>query len=139
MKKPMKIKNPKTGKWIMKGGKTHKNLLNYYMSIHKSIPKSIPKSVPKSIPLHKKNFGWSAEAPLRRLQRKILLDRCGEECFLYPQSLKFPICSYTNMSCRKDCRGIRSAKIRALQWKDKNPLYGNIANLASELEKKLCL
>ena len=38
------------------------------------------------------------------------------------------------MDCKKDCRGILSAKIRARQWK-----YTEIGNVADTLYQKLCI
>lgn len=67
--------------------------------------------------------GWRKASPRRRGQRRELRENCGTGCFLLPDKLKFPICracrhqgSSVQCSCKRDCRGLLAAKIRARQW-----------------------
>ena len=80
-----------------------------------------------------KTSGWHENAPLLTSERKTLKEKCGSKCFLNPIENKFPICS-KSIDCKKDCRGILSAKIRARQWK-----YTEIGNVADTLYQKLCI
>jgi hypothetical protein len=78
--------------------------------------------------------GWSADAPKRGKERRLLKEKCGDECFLQPSSYGFPICPRClngQCSCQVDCRGLLAAKIRARQWK-----YENVADVAKKLEEK---
>ncbi len=68
-----------------------------------------------------------------------MLKKCGSSCFLLPNqkspgNSKFPICA--NGSCRKDCKGILSALIRAKQWEHKHPSYKKAASKAKSLYSK---
>ena len=76
--------------------------------------------------------GWHNDAPKSKTEKDDVLNKCGSKCFLNPSEKKFPICS-KNMSCKLDCRGILSAKVRARQWK-----YNNIGDKADTLYKKKC-
>ena len=77
--------------------------------------------------------GWTKASPKKGTQRKLLLKKCGNKCFLRPSNLGFPICQSfnNNKTCKKDCRGLLAAKIRARQWK-----YNSIANKAQKLAIK---
>lgn len=61
--------------------------------------------------------GWKEDSPRRGKERERLAEKCGDECFLLPESLKFPICSKLgiNKDCKVDSRGLVAAKIRAKQ------------------------
>lgn len=108
----------------------------------KTIPKSQPKKIAKTVKLlgntskrskasHTK--GWAASAPQRGKERALLKEKCGNECFLIPSKNKFPVCASLriNQGCSVDCRGVRSAKIRARQWG-----YYDVARKAEELQRK---
>ena len=108
----------------------------------KTIPKSQPKKIAKTVKLlgntskrskasHTK--GWGAAAPQRGKERTLLKEKCGNECFLIPSKNKFPVCASlrTNQGCSVDCRGVRSAKIRAMQWG-----YYDVARKAEKLQRK---
>jgi hypothetical protein len=82
--------------------------------------------------------GWTKASPKKGTQRKLLLKKCGNKCFLRPSNLGFPICPTlknnkkdNKKDCKKDCRGLLAAKIRARQWK-----YNSIARKAQKLAIK---
>lgn len=106
----MYIKNPLTGRDIKVGGSTYKKLQK--MGGH-----------PTS--------GWAIDAPKIGKQRHQLKQKCGDECFILPETEKFPICAKNN--CQIDCRGLISAKIRAHQHK-----YTNIYDKIDKLIEKNC-
>ena len=64
--------------------------------------------------------GWSADAPKRGYDRHLLKQRCGDKCFLQPETEGFPICPRcvdNQCNCEIDCRGLTAARIRARQYK----------------------
>lgn len=75
--------------------------------------------------------GWKQESPKKKSTRKKILKKCGDKCFLLPNSLKFPICPKN--SCQISCKGLLAAKIRAKQWK-----YENVAKKAKKIYNKKC-
>lgn len=74
--------------------------------------------------------GWAKRSPKLISQRRTLKSKCGSKCFLMPGKLKFPICA--KHSCKKDCKGITSAYVRARQWK-----YPEVAKKAKSLMKSM--
>jgi len=76
--------------------------------------------------------GWKTISPKNISDRRILLEKCGADCFLMPEALKFPICS-KEMDCKKNCSGILAAKVRANQWG-----YMDIAKKADRLYRENC-
>lgn len=56
--------------------------------------------------------GWSLKNPSTR-QRKVMLKKCGNKCFLGPNK-SFPICN--KGTCRINPRGVYAAYVRAKQW-----------------------
>ncbi len=74
--------------------------------------------------------GWRHQRPKSINQRRALLQKCGERCFLMPETLKFPICS--EKKCKVSCKGVVSAKVRAGQWK-----YDDVYEKASQLIEQL--
>jgi len=81
--------------------------------------------------------GWGIDAPRRGRERHLLLEKCGDRCFLIPEKESFPICtrcqSETECNCQLDCRGLNAAKIRAHQWK-----YENLYDTIDQLEREYC-
>ena len=80
--------------------------------------------------------GWSAEAPQKGLQRHQLKEKCGNKCFLIPDSEGFPICPKCyegKCTCEIDCRGLTAAKMRAHQFK-----YENLYEAIEQLQKAKC-
>jgi hypothetical protein len=63
------------------------------------------------------------------------MNRCGEACFLQPETEKFPICAALRegQGCAIDCRGLQAAYNRARQYK-----YNKVAEMARELLDKKC-
>ncbi len=59
--------------------------------------------------------GWKKQSP-KRSERKSMITKCGSACFLDPKNLKYPICQ--KRSCKRSCKGIVAAKIRASQYKN---------------------
>jgi len=77
--------------------------------------------------------GWKAAAPQRGEERHELMQRCGEGCFLQPDTEGFPICPSLRegKGCGIDCRGVTSALVRARQWG-----YENVAEEAKAIRKE---
>ena len=77
--------------------------------------------------------GWKAAAPQRGEERHELMQRCGEGCFLQPDTEGFPICPSLRegKGCGIDCRGVTSALVRARQWG-----YENVAEEAEAIRKE---
>lgn len=79
--------------------------------------------------------GWGDDAPKRGNERHLLKEQCGDQCFLMPDDEGFPICRRclnNACSCKIDCRGLTSAKIRAHQHQ-----YNEVYQAAEALEKKI--
>lgn len=76
---------------------------------------------------------WRVDAPQRGTPRKLLKSKCGDKCFLKPETLAFPVCPKLGIGrdCNIDCRGVASAKVRAHQWKHPE-LYDKIEQLERE-------
>jgi hypothetical protein len=79
----------------------------------------------------KPSKGWKDLSP-NRSERKKMLEKCGEKCFLIPEKLKFPICS-KKMDCKLNCEGIDSASARSGQYD-----YENVLKKAKSLYKRHC-
>jgi hypothetical protein len=56
--------------------------------------------------------GWSKQKPSTR-QRTIMLNKCGQKCFLGPNK-SFPICNKN--TCKVSKKGLYSAYIRAREY-----------------------
>ena len=148
------IVSPKTSKRIIVNGPTYNKLLTTkYAQAVKSAPRTtlIRKShqhhtgkVPKDITLPKsplrqatcrgsKTKGWKDAAPERGAERSALKHKCGNDCFLKPDSNGFPICAAlrSGKGCKADCRGIIAAKVRSGQWD-----YKDVREAAEKLGKK---
>jgi hypothetical protein len=72
---------------------------------------------------------WKTTSPKNSIERKRMIDKCGQKCFLLPNQLKFPIC---NDDCSYSCSGLVAAKVRAGQYK-----YDDVYRKADELLKLL--
>lgn len=149
------IISPKSGKMIMVGGPTYNQLLktSYASAVKKAkIVEKSPRSthqrqygkttsevhLTKSPVKQKsgrggKTKGWKEAAPKRGTERHELKKRCGEECFLKPDSEGFPICAAlkSGKGCKVDCRGIIAAKVRAGIWD-----YKDVHEVAVKLGKE---
>lgn len=77
--------------------------------------------------------GWAAAAPQKGRERHELMEKCGDQCFLFPETEGFPICAALRegRGCKVDCRGVTSALVRAKQWN-----YPRAAKSANALERK---
>jgi len=72
--------------------------------------------------MSKKNLpwsGWSYEKPGTH-EKTVMKLKCGKKCFLGPGK-SFPICKKN--TCNISSKGIYSAYIRALEWKNKRSTY----------------
>jgi hypothetical protein len=76
-----------------------------------------------------KTSKWNNIEPKTKSNRKSILDKCGNVCFLEPDTLGFPVCG-TN-SCNPTCSGIEAAYKRAREYH-----HDSIANKALGLKKK---
>lgn len=52
---------------------------------------------------------WKDRKPKSKGDRRDLLQRCGDKCFLIPDELKYPICS-SKGDCSYDCDGLRAGR-----------------------------
>lgn len=80
--------------------------------------------------------GWAADAPKRGRDRHLLKEKCGNKCFLLPDTEGFPICPKCFgdvCTCQIDCRGVLAAKIRARQYK-----YTQVAQAAEKIGNVKC-
>lgn len=59
--------------------------------------------------------GWTKVAPKTKSERESIKKRGGENCFLDPKNLKYPVCRKTDAEF--DCRGALAAYRRARQYK----------------------
>lgn len=130
-----KIKNPLTGRFIKINGPTYIKLIKDGILENKYTKQpfyNLEKlNYIESLNKHKPIKGWSNDSPKLLSQRRKMLQKCGDTCFLKPDTLSFPICP--NNICKIDCRGVTSAYIRASQWK-----YNNIKKTAKAIKKKKC-
>jgi hypothetical protein len=152
------IVSPKTGKFILVDGPTYNTLLKspYASQVKKakrverptksSHQKQFGKTTNvKDVKLQKssvkqqsgrggKTKGWKEAAPKRGAERNALKTKCGNECFLKPDSNGFPICASLRKGkndCKVDCRGIIAAQVRAGIWD-----YKDVHEAAMMLSKK---
>jgi hypothetical protein len=142
--------NPKTGRRIKVGGPTFIKLNEDNVKIKSPAFKSpSPSKRHKDTPISDRLFnqmmnmpvmkesigkgikGWN---PPKHSERPTLRDKCGEKCFLLPDSLSFPICPKCTgdmCKCNIDCRGLVAAKIRSKQHK-----YVNVRKTADKLSER---
>lgn len=82
------------------------------------------------------NRGWAADSPKRGTDRHLLKEKCGDRCFLVPETEAFPICPRCVdgiCQCELDCRSLPSAKSRAQQHK-----YTYLAPIIEQIQKSKC-
>lgn len=148
------IISPKSKKLILVDGPTYNQLLStkYASAVKKAeIVKKPKKShqrqygkTTSTVHLKKSNVrissgrggktkGWKDAAPKRGAERHELKKKCGNECFLKPDSEGFPICASLKYGkgCKVDCRGIIAAKVRSGEWD-----YKDVHEAAMKLSKK---
>lgn len=91
----------------------------------------------KEEPRGSRTRGWATDAPKKGRERHLLKSKCGDKCFLIPETEAFPICPRCEetgqeaCSCQIDCRGLTAAKIRAKQHKY-TELFPSIERLITE-------
>lgn len=145
-----KIKNPKTGKLIKKHGVIHGKLIEEGVDLSKE--KSVRKrkfkanekedkehlknlTINKSFKVDKSNDSWKEKKPHSKKERKDLMEKCGEECFLIPSRNKFPICNKItdeHSECSYNCKGLKAASSRAGEWG-----YKRVLKTSKRLTKEL--
>lgn len=74
--------------------------------------------------------GWRRSKPIPGVERHRMRSKCGRTCFLMPKEEKFPICAHD--TCKRSCKGLLSAKIRAKQWK-----YPSVARKADNIATRM--
>jgi hypothetical protein len=102
MDQEQEVINPFTGRMIKVNGPTYKKLMELG---------ELPIINRKS----KDDRDWSRDKPAKGQPSKNLLSKCGERCFLKPDTLQYPICQKVKSSnqCTVDCRALLSAKKKA--------------------------
>jgi len=118
------IENPTTGRLIRVGGPTFELLKGTDVML------DISTLVIKEDPI-KPTKGWRTASPKRGVERQLMRAQCGDQCFLDPLNLKFPICNKD--TCEIDCRGVLSAKVRASQFG-----YEDIRKKAEKIQREKC-
>jgi hypothetical protein len=66
------------------------------------------------------SYGWSLRSPQKGKERHLLMTKCGQKCFLVPNTEGFPVCAKYNSEnpkCAVDCGGVLSAYRRARQYR----------------------
>ena len=131
--------NPLTGNLIKVGGPVYKKLmrgkatkgmlLNFKSKAKK---RSVKRSLKRSVGRGGRTRGWKIASPGRGRERSVMKKKCGSKCFLSPARNGYPICARN--TCKPDCRGIISAKVRAGQYKETT-----VMELARRMERKFCL
>lgn len=131
--------NPLTGNLIKVGGPVYKKLmrgkatkgmlLNFKSKAKK---RSVKRSLKRSVGLGGRTRGWKVASPARGRERSAMKKKCGSKCFLSPPKNGYPICARN--TCKPDCRGIISAKVRAGQYKETT-----VMELARRMERKFCM
>ena len=131
------VKNPKSGRFIKVGGTLYNTLKkegvvfdSKRVKKKKFVPvldKKVKKkySINPSFGVDRSDVKWGEKKPHTRKERKMLHEKCGDDAFLLPTALKFPICNkMTNKKdkCTYNCRGLKGASSRAGEWKYKNVL-----------------
>jgi len=139
--------NPLTGNLIKVGGPVYKELmrgkatkgmlLNFKSkakkrSVKRHIKRSVKRSLKRSVGRGGRTRGWKVASPARGRERSAMKKKCGSKCFLSPVKNGYPICARN--TCKPDCRGIISAKVRAGQYKEKS-----VMSLARRMERKFCM
>ena len=147
--------NPLTGNLIKVGGSVYKKLmrgkatkgmmLNFKSkakkrsvkrslkrSVKRSLKRSVKRSLKRSVGRGGRTRGWKVASPARGRERSAMKKKCGSKCFLSPARNGYPICARN--TCKPDCRGIISAKVRAGQYKETT-----VMALARRMERKFCL
>ena len=151
------IISPKTGKHILVGGPTYEKLLKSAYASDVKKAKIVQKPARSThqrqygkttkatdVKLQKgaqnikgnKMKGWGDAAPKRGKERGELKSKCGDQCFLKPDSDGFPICAALRKgknknNCKVDCRGIIAAQVRAGIWD-----YKDVHEVATKLKKE---
>lgn len=116
----MKILNPLSGRYIQRGGNTHIELFKKGVLTGAGNPTK----------------GWKELAPYGTSARRQVLDKCGSQCFLDADNLKYPICPKCDngvCSCKVNCKGVQSAYNRARQYHTQD-----IAEKARKAQYKHC-
>ena len=113
---PRKVINPFTGRKITVGKDAYKRMI--YKTKTSTLEKKrlrVVKGVKARYP-YRETREWNLRAPRTVPEREAVYERCGAKCFLIPGERKFPVCERETRTCKADCGGLLSAKIRARQW-----------------------
>ncbi len=113
---PKKVLNPHTGRYVTVGGLAYKRMMETTKAntLEKKRIRKI-EGVKAKYP-YRETREWSLRAPKTVAEREEVYDKCGAKCFLIPKERKFPVCERGTKTCKADCGGLISAKIRARQW-----------------------
>ena len=117
-----KKKNHKIENSIKKKEKKTTRRGNFKAVLDKDTPKEV--KINRSFGVDRKGE-WEKKKPKTMKQRKELHEKCGDDAFLLPEHLKFPICNKVkgkNHKCSYNCSGLKGASSRAGEWGYKNVL-----------------
>ncbi len=142
------VRNPETGRWIKKEGTVYKALVKKGVKVPSKpsrqrrafIPEDLEQrdvhpSLQQTYKVDKSDVSWLEKKPHTPKQRKELMEKCKESCFLLPEKKKFPICNKIvprTKKCSYNCKGIKAAASRAGEWK-----YNNVLEKAKATATKL--
>ena len=107
----------------------------------KSPVKKMTKASPRKSPVKKgsRTAGWKKLSPKRGEERRTLMKGCGDECFLSPKTLGYPVCRKckgSNCLCKVNCKGVHSAYARACQYKNSPVAKKAFGLLKAKCEKR---
>lgn len=146
-KKEAYVRNPETNRLIKVNGLLYQKLVAKGVTFEKPkhfkapftpvLDKDVSPHVKrnKSFRVDRENTPWEQKKPHSMKERRTLFDRCGEDAFLLPKALKFPIANKIDKkssSCTYNCRGLKAASSRAGEWK-----YKNVLEKSKRLTKEL--
>jgi hypothetical protein len=133
----LKVINPETNRYITVNGSKYCSLEKKGVFISLDNCKTVQQSLTKKPfkKTDKSQQSWDNKVPKTTAERELLLEKCGESCFLEPVEKKYPICNKIindNSKCEYNCKGIKAASSRAGEWKNESVL-----EKSKQLSKKL--
>ena len=105
--------NPLMGNFTKVGGPVYKELMrrNAIKGMLSNFKSKAKRPLKRSVGRGGRTRGWKVASPARGRERSAMKKKCGSKCFLSPVKNGYPICARN--TCKPDCRGIISAKVRA--------------------------
>jgi len=113
-------------------------------AVHRAMKKHVESAAKRHHHQGSVTRGWIGAKPTTLAERREVYHRCGDACFLQPDTLGFPVCPkkatrnlaslpHAPDACFRSCQAIQSAYRRARQWK-----HEEVAREADALRRKHC-